>query len=256
MICLPLSTQVTHVPLSLYINIIGGQKPLKILKVMQNQVCALTKGSSKPPVGKLISLPIPTKPWTDISVNFITGLPLSNNFDSICTIVDHFSKAVVLIPCIKQISSKDLAKLFRDYIWCVHGLCSTIVSDQGSQFTSKFIQDLCQLLGIKQKLFITYHLQTNEQTEHLNREIKHYLHAYMTKQQEDWTEWLKITQFTYNNFLTSVTGTIPFVITKNFLSCMGFEGSSHTIGGQFAKEVGQTHKNVEVALLKTQGCMK
>ena len=62
--------------------------------------------------------------------------------------------------------------------------------------------------------------------------------TYMAKQQEDWAEWLKMTQFIYNNSLTSAIGTIPFAVTKNFLSHMGFIGSSHTIGGQFAKEAG------------------
>ena len=63
-------------------------------------------------------------------------------------------------------------------------------------------------------------------------------------------------QFTHNKFLTSATDIIPFAVTKNFLSHMGFEGSSHIMGGQFAKKAGQAHKNVEVALLKTQGHMK
>ena len=72
----------------------------------------------------------------------------------------------------------------------------------------------------------------------------------MTKQQEDWAEWLKMAQFTYNNSLTSATGITPFAVTNNFLPCMEFEGSSHTIGGQFAKEAGQAHKDVEIALLK------
>ena len=57
-------------------------------------------------------------------------------------------------------------------------------------------------------------------------------------------------QFTYNNSLTFATNTIPFAVTKNFSSYMGFEESSHTMGNQFVQEVGQAHKDVKVALLK------
>ena len=206
------------------------------------QVCTLMKGSSKSLVGKLIPLPIPTKLWTNISIDFITGLPFSNNFDSICTIADHFSKEVVLVPCIKQISSKDLAKLFMDHIWCVHGLPSTIVSNWGLQFTSKFTGDLCQLLGIKQKLSTASHPQIDRQTEYFNKEVEQDLHTYVAKQQENWAEWLKIAQFIYNNSLISATGTIIFSITKNFLPHMRFKGSSCTMGGQFTKEAGQVLK--------------
>ena len=148
----------------------GATKDIKNY-VDHYQVYILTKGSSKPPAGKLIPLPIPTKSWTNISINFITGLPLSNNFDSICTILDHFSK--------------DLARLFRDHVWCVHKLPCTIVSNWGLQFASKFTQDLCQFLNIKQKLSTTYYPQNNGQIEHLNREVEQYLCAYMAKQQED-----------------------------------------------------------------------
>ena len=38
-------------------------------------------------------------PWVDVSVDFITNLPLSARYDSILTVVDHFSKEMVFILC-------------------------------------------------------------------------------------------------------------------------------------------------------------
>ena len=76
-------------------------------------MCAFTKGSSKSLAGKLIPFPIPIKSWADISIDFITGPPLANTFDSICTTVDHFSKEVVLIPCIFGISWTTFHYCFR-----------------------------------------------------------------------------------------------------------------------------------------------
>ena len=65
--------------------------------------CAHFKGSNTVPPGKLQPLDIPNMPWIDVSVDFITDLPLSNGYDSILVVVDHFSKEVEFIPCNKTV---------------------------------------------------------------------------------------------------------------------------------------------------------
>ena len=76
-------------------------------------------------------------------MDFITDLPLSNGFDSILTIVDHFSKEMEFIPCNKTITALDTAGLYLFHVWKDHGLPQTIVSDCGPQFTSQVMNDLC-----------------------------------------------------------------------------------------------------------------
>lgn len=63
--------------------------------------CAQAKVTNQPPQGLLQPLPIPHRPWSHISLDFITGLPPSNHITTILTIVDRFSKAVHFIPLIK-----------------------------------------------------------------------------------------------------------------------------------------------------------
>ncbi len=48
--------------------------------------------------GKLLPLPIPSRPWSHLSIDFITDLPSSNGNYCILIIVDHFSKSCWLIP--------------------------------------------------------------------------------------------------------------------------------------------------------------
>ncbi len=69
-------------------------------------VCAQTKSSNSPPAGLLRPLPIPSRPWSHIALDFVTGLPLSAGNTVILTVVDRFSKAAHFIPLSKLPSAR------------------------------------------------------------------------------------------------------------------------------------------------------
>jgi hypothetical protein len=58
------------------------------------------------PYGLLHPLPIPTKPWQSILMDFIIDLPLSQGFDTILTVVDRSTKMAHFLPCLKTITSE------------------------------------------------------------------------------------------------------------------------------------------------------
>src|SRR4051812_39003385 len=87
-----------------------------------------------------------------------------------------------------------------------------VISDQGLQFVSKFIQSLYQILEVKGNLFTAYHPQTGGQTERVNQEIERYLQIYINHHQMDWVEWLSIAAFLYNNKIYSSTKQTPFFV--------------------------------------------
>ena len=64
--------------------------------------------------------------------------------------------------------------LFRDHVWKLHGLLETALSDRGPQFATEFMKELSDILGIKTKLSMAYHPQTNGQMEWVNQEIEQY----------------------------------------------------------------------------------
>lgn len=99
-------------------------------------VCAQTKSSNAPPAGLLRPLPIPSRPWSHIAVDFVTGLPSSAGNTVILTVVDRFSKAARFIPLPKLPSARETAQIVVDHIFKIHGLPSDIVSDRGPQFYS------------------------------------------------------------------------------------------------------------------------
>ena len=50
-----------------------------------------------------------------------------------------------------------------------------------------------------------HHFQTDNQTEHQNQMLKHYLHCYINYNQDNWAWWILLTQFVYNNIKHSIT---------------------------------------------------
>jgi len=72
----------------------------------------------------------PTKPWTHITVDFIIKLPLAQGYDAILVVCNQLTKIVYFISTTEKTLAEELAKLFRDYVWKLHGLPKSIISDR------------------------------------------------------------------------------------------------------------------------------
>jgi len=143
-------------------------------------------------------------------MDFITDLPPSKSFDSICVIVDRLTKMAHFTPCKKTISSEETARLFFDTIYRYYGLLDDIVSDRGPQFVSKFWKSLFETLKVKINLSSAFHLQMDEQTERVNQVLEQYLCCTINYQQDDWTSQLTLAEFAYNNTVHTSTRQTPF----------------------------------------------
>jgi hypothetical protein len=112
--------------------------------------CKQNKTACHKPYGLLQPLEIPDSPWTSISMDMITQLPESNNYNAILVIVDRFTKMAHLAPTTNNATSEDIAQLIIDKVVTPHGIPESIVSDQGSVFTSNFMREFARGLGINQ----------------------------------------------------------------------------------------------------------
>jgi len=72
-----------------------------------------------------------------ISADFITKLPIAQEYDLILVVVDRLTKMVHFIPTMEKTSAEGLARLFRDNMWKLHGLPESIISDRGPQFAAR-----------------------------------------------------------------------------------------------------------------------
>ncbi len=114
------------------------------------------------------------------------------------------------------IDALGLVEVILDVVIRHHGLPHSIVSDWGLVFTSKFWLSLCYFLGIKRRLSIVFHPQTDGQTKRQKSAMEIYLPAYVNFEQNDWAKLLLMAEFAYNNAKNASTSHTPFELNYGF----------------------------------------
>ena len=127
--------------------------------------------------------------------------------------MDCLSKLAHFIPTVDSASAEDVARLFIDNIFALHGMPQRIVSDRNTRFTGSFWSSMCQLWGCEHQLSTAYHPQTDGQTVRVNRTLEDMLRHWCSPHQDDWDLYLKLAEFAYNNAHHESLGTTPVMLT-------------------------------------------
>ena len=185
--------------------------------------CSRSKSRRHVKYGVLKPLPVPSQRWTNISMDFVTGLPTSDGSDAILVVVDRLTKMRHFIPTTIEASAETVADLYINCIYRLHGIPDTIVLDRGPQFVALFWKLLCQRLQINCLLSTAFHPETDGQTEVSNAAMEQYLRAYTSYQQDDWTRWLGLAKFAANNAFSEPLQCSPFFANYGYNPKFGFE---------------------------------
>ena len=164
--------------------------------------------------GLLKPLPIPDRPWSDISADFMTHLPDSDGHKDLLVVTCRLTGATILIPLL-DITTETVTNRFLWDFCRHHGIPNSIVSDRGSQWVNGFWKRLCEILKIQRKLSTTAHPQTDGGNERMNQEVLAYLRIFITYAQTDWSRHLPMAQIALNN-RQGTRGISPFFATHGY----------------------------------------
>jgi transposase InsO family protein len=179
-------------------------------------VCQQAKPEHVGIPGLLQPLPIPDKAWDIVSLDFVEGLPKSGKYDTILVVIDKFTKYGHFLPLSHPYTAHDVAQIYVDHIYKLHGLPKIIISNRDKVFTSNFWQQLFKITDTTLNMSSSYHPQTDGQTERLNQCMETYLRCMTQACPTKWAKWLSLSEFWYNTTFHSAIGKSPFEVLYGY----------------------------------------
>ena len=118
--------------------------------------CQQNKFEHIPSLGLLQPLQKPKSIFSNVGMDFVEGLPKSGGKDVIMVVVDRLTKYDHFISLSHPFLVSIVASAYFDHVVKLHDNLSTIMSDRGPTFTSKFWKDLFKLHGVAIHLSSAY----------------------------------------------------------------------------------------------------
>lgn len=189
-------------------------------------------------------------------MDFIGPLPASHpSTNTLCfTIVDRFSKYVMLIPCKHTISAEEVARLFIRFSYPLAGLPKTITLDRDAKFTSQFWKALFSNFGTRLQFLSAFHSQTDGQTEIYNQLAFDVLKAYCNDQQNKWEHHLPLVQAILNDTFSSSIDRTPYeaAFGKRFSSLLTRSVSPSIEANRTVESYAEIMESVKERIAKAQ----
>ena len=152
-----------------------------------------------------------SEPFEMICVDITGPLPAANGYSYILGIIDVYSRYVSLIP-MKDITAKTVADFILKRWIALFGVPKILHSDNGTQFKSDIINELCKRFQIKQSYSSPYYHEGNGLVERLFRTAKDKIYATCKSNKQNWTEVIPFVEMSMRSSTTRKYKISPFEI--------------------------------------------
>lgn len=144
------------------------------------------------------------------------GLPKFGHANCILVVVDSFTKYGHFLPLLHPFTAASVAKVFFHEVYKLHGLPTTLISDRDKIFTRKLWKELFGLSRVELAMSLSYHPQSNGQTERLNQTMETFLRCFANACPSKWIHWISLAEFWYNTSNHSAIGRTPFEVLYGY----------------------------------------
>nr|KAG5687522.1 hypothetical protein BaRGS_034578 [Batillaria attramentaria] len=144
-------------------------------------------------------------------MDYISLETSSGGHQSILVITDHFTRYAQAIPTRNQTARTTAEALFNHFL--VHyGFPKRLHSDQGANFESKVIKELCNIAGIEKSRTSAYHPMGNGMTERFNRTLLGMLGTLEADKKTQWHKYVAPLVHAYDCTKHEGTGYAPYFL--------------------------------------------
>ena len=138
-----------------------------------------------------------TQPLELVHMDYLSLEPSKENIENVLVITDHFTRYALAYPSKTQ-TAQATARILWDNFICHYGFPEKFISDQGRNFESDLIKELCKIAGVKKVHTTPYHPQGNGQCERFNSTLCNMLGTLSEEEKSDWKSHLGCMTHAYN----------------------------------------------------------
>ena len=152
-----------------------------------------------------------TQPLELIHLDYLQIEPSKGNIENVLIVTDHFTRYAQAYPSKTQTALATAKLLWNNFI--IHyGFPNKIISDQGRNFESELLANLCEVAGVQKLRTTPYHPQTNGQCERFNSTLLNMLGTLTPEQKKDWKTYVPAMVHAYNCTRNTATGYSPYYL--------------------------------------------
>ena len=149
-----------------------------------------------------------THPLELVHLDFLCLEPGKGQEENVLIITDHFTRHTLAYVTRTQMA-QTMAKTLWDKFNVHYGLPEKILTDQGRNFESLLVADLCELMGVQKIWTSLYHLQTNGQCERFDSTLINMLGTLPKEKKSEWKNHIGTLVHACNCFATQPQGSAP-----------------------------------------------